>query len=96
VDLTWEGGVGELSIENGSGEDLGAPGLYAVTQQQEHVDATVTDAAPIPDGGSATLQVTFPDSLKAADAGLIAILFGDENWGALSPVIESSSATPSG
>lgn len=88
VHLSWEGGTGELTIENGSGQELAAPSLYAVTPQQQQVSAEIPGAAAIPDGDSVTLEVTFPDSLEGADAGLIALVFGDENWGALSPVIE--------
>jgi hypothetical protein len=88
VSLSWEGGTGEMTIENASGHELGTPGLYAVTREQTEVPAEIPDAAPIPDGQSVTLEVSFPDSLDAADAGLIAILFGEENWGAFSPVIE--------
>ena len=96
VDLTWKGGPGQLTVDNGSGGDLQPPGLYAVTSSDEEIRATVANSATIPDGGSETLRVTFLASLKPADAGLIVLEFGDENWGALSPVIKSGgSATPS-
>ena len=97
VDLTWKGdGPGTLKVDNGSGTDLQAPRLYAVTAADQEIPATVTDAATIPDGESVTLQVSFPASLKLADAGLIVLEFGDQNWGALSPVIKSEgSASPS-
>lgn len=87
--FSWHDGEGTLTIDNGSGQELGPPSLYAVTPQQTEVSATVDGAAAIPDGGSVTLQVTFPDTLKPADAGLIALVFGDHNWGALSPVVSS-------
>jgi hypothetical protein len=96
VALTWKGGTGDLSIHNGSGTDLQAPGLYAVTATDQEVQATVGDAATVLDGQSATLKVTFPASLKPEDAGLIVLEFGDQNWGALSPVVTSAgSASPS-
>jgi hypothetical protein len=97
VMLTWKGdGPGELTVDNGSGGDLQAPGLYAVTASDQEVRATVADATAIPDGDKVSLQVTFPSSLKLTDAGLIVLEFGDQNWGALSPVIKSEgSATPS-
>ena len=87
ITFAWKGGTGTLTVDNGSGFELGVPSLYAITPTQERVDATVADAAPIPDGGSIETKVTFPPSLKAADAGLIAIVFGDQNWGALSPKV---------
>lgn len=97
VALTWKGdGPGTLKVDNGSGGDLQAPGLYAVTAADQEVPANVANAATIPDGDSVTLQVSFPTSLKPADAGLIVLEFGDQNWGALSPVIKSEgSASPS-
>jgi hypothetical protein len=87
VALSWNGGTGELTVDNGSGAELGSPSLYAVTPQQTQVLAEIAEAAPIADGGSATLAVAFPDSLRPEDAGLVAIRFGDQNWGALSPVV---------
>jgi hypothetical protein len=97
VALTWKGdGPGALKVDNGSGTDLQPPGLYAVTAADQEVRGNVAGAATIPDGGSVTLQVTFPASLKPADAGLIVMKFGDQNWGALSPVVTSEgSASPS-
>jgi hypothetical protein len=92
--LTWNGGTGELTVTNGSGGPLDAPALYAVTHEGRRVDATVQGAAPIPDGDGVTLKVTFPDTLKPADMGIIALLFGTENWGAFAPV-PAASASPS-
>jgi hypothetical protein len=85
VAFSWEGGA--LSVENGSGAELGAPGLYVVTQTQERVDGEVAGAAPIPDGDSGDLVATFPGDLTLADVGLVVLMFGDQNWGALSPVV---------
>jgi hypothetical protein len=87
VTFSWKSGTGTLKVDNGSGFELGPPSLYAITPTQERVDATVADASPIADGATLETQVTFPASLKAADAGLIAIVFGDQNWGALSPKV---------
>jgi hypothetical protein len=96
AELTWNGGSGELTITNNSGGQLGAPALYAVTHEGQRVDATVQGAAPMSDGDGATLKVTFPSTLKPADMGIIALVFGDQNWGAFAPVPAASpSATPS-
>jgi hypothetical protein len=85
VAFSWEGGT--LSVENGSGAELGAPGLYVVTRTQEHVDAEVADTAPVADGDPADLVATFPPDLALADVGLVVLRFGDQNWGAMSPVV---------
>ena len=46
----------------------------------------MTDAATIPDGESATFQVTFPDDVDERTVGLVILSFGDSNYGALAPV----------
>jgi hypothetical protein len=85
VSFTWDSG--ELTVENGSGEELGDPGLYAVTQTQQRVDADIAGSAPVADGGSAALTAAFPAGLELADVGLVVIEFGEQNWGALAPVV---------
>jgi hypothetical protein len=42
--------------------------------------------APLSDGAKGEYTVTFP-GLQPDDAGLIVLLLGDENWGALSPKV---------
>jgi hypothetical protein len=49
-------------------------------------DGTVGAGAPIPDGDSATFQMTFPDEVKPRTIGLVILLFGDSNYGAMAPV----------
>ncbi len=90
--LDWSGGKGTLDVHNGSPSELGEPGLYAVTAERPRVSGTVTDAAPIPAGASAKLAITFPSDLSPDAVGMIALLFGDENWGAFAPVPKASSA----
>jgi hypothetical protein len=92
--LAWSGGNGTLEVHNGSGSELGLPGLYAVTAERPRVSGTVTDAAAIPVGASATFAVTFPSDLSPDVVGMIALLFGDEDWGAFSPVPKRSSSAP--
>ena len=84
--LAWDGGDGELTVENRSGKELGPPGLYAITDAQEEVPAQVTDGASIPTGGSVTFAISFPDDLEYERMGMIVLLFGDQNWGAFAPV----------
>lgn len=85
VAFSWEGGA--LSVDNGSDAELGPPGLYVVTQTQERVDAEVAATAPVPDGDAVDLVAAFPADLTLDDVGLVVLLFGDQNWGALSPVV---------
>ena len=84
--LSWEGGEGTLSIDNGSDRELGEPGLYAVTNDQAQVTGKVVDTATIPPGESTEFTISFPDALTYERMGIIVLLFGDENWGAFAPV----------
>ncbi len=98
VSFSWKGDRGVLTIDNGSGGQLEAPGMYVETHQQTRVQGVVKGAAPVADGQTARFDVSFPSTLKSEDVGLFAILFGNENWGALSPVVAPSataSASPS-
>ena len=87
VALTWDGGTGEMTVENGSSSELGQARLTAVTDEPAEVDATLEGPATIAVGGSATFEVTFPESLAPAEAGLLLLSFGGDSWGALSPVV---------
>lgn len=88
--FTWKDAPPTLSVDNGTGIDLGAPAIYVVTQDQRRVDATVEEAAPLADGAQADYTVTFPTDLTRDDVGLVVLELGDENWGALAPkVIET-------
>ena len=93
AELRWDGGEGELTVDNRSGKELGAPGLYAVTDSQQEIDAEVLEGAPIPTGSSTSFTVRFPDDLGYDEMGLLVLLFGDQNWGAFAPVpVEDESA----
>ncbi len=87
VTLSWHGGEGILTVDNGSGADLGEPGLYAVTPRQTQVSASLTPVGPVGNGQRASIDVAFPESITPADAGLIVLTFGEQNWGALSPKV---------
>lgn len=84
--LSWKGEKATLEIENAGDSELGQPGLYAVTNDQREVDAELPGAGPIPPGGSAALDVVFPDVVTLDETGFVVLLFGDQNWGALAPV----------
>jgi hypothetical protein len=82
----WKDGPATLTVTNGSGHEVGAPALYVVTQDQREVDGTMDAPVPLSDGAKGEYTVTFP-GLQPDDAGLIVLLLGDENWGALSPKV---------
>jgi hypothetical protein len=87
--LSWAGSSAELRVDNGGDTELGRPGLYAVTNDQREVPAELPGAAPVPPGGSATFDVTFPRGVTLEQTGLVVLLFGDQNWGALAPVAQT-------
>ena len=86
AELRWDGGDGELTVDNGSDGDLDEPGLYAVTSDQREVPGEVTGTAPVAAGDSATFEISFPDDVAFEQTGFVVLLFGDENWGAFAPV----------
>jgi hypothetical protein len=87
VDLTWDGGTGTMTVENGSAQELGAPSVTAITNEPAEVEATVDGADSVAVGESQSYEVTFPDSLHPGDAGLLLLAFGGDSWGAFSPVV---------
>jgi hypothetical protein len=89
AELRWQGGEGELTVDNGSDRELGEPGLYAVTSDQREVPGDVAKSAAIPAGESATFSISFPDAVAFDETGFVVLLFGDENWGAFAPVPEA-------
>jgi len=86
AELRWQGGDGELTVDNGSDRELGDPGLYAVTSDQREVPGEVPDTAPVAAGASATFAISFPSDVAFEQTGFVVLLFGDENWGAFAPV----------
>ena len=86
VGVVFDGSDATMDVKNASGAELAAPSLYVVMGTGDQQDGVVTDAAPIPDGESATFQVTFPEDVERADGRAGVLSFGDSNWGALAPV----------
>ena len=86
AELRWQGGEGELTVDNGSDRELGEPGLYAVTSDQREVPAEVDGTAPVAAGASETFSFSFPADVTFEETGLVVLLFGDETWGAFAPV----------
>jgi hypothetical protein len=79
--------AGTLDVKNASGAELAAPAIYLITGEDARVDATIADAAAIPDGDEATFPVSFADPVDIATLGLVILEFGDSNYGAMAPVI---------
>ncbi len=86
ADLVFDGSDATMDVENASGAELAAPSLYVVEGSGTRRDGVVADAAPIPDGESATFQVTFPAQVTDETIGLVILLFGGSNYGAFAPV----------
>jgi hypothetical protein len=84
--LSMDGSRGTLDVENDSGASLEAPAMYVIAGDGTRYDGSVEAAATIPDGGTASFRVTFPDQVKPDSVGLAVLLFGDSNYGALAPV----------
>jgi len=81
-----EDAAGTLEVRNATGERLDPPSLYLITGADARVDATIADAAAIPDGDQATFRVAFSDPVDVAALGLVILEFGDQNYGGMAPV----------
>jgi hypothetical protein len=86
AELVFDGSGATMDVENASGAELATPALYVIDGSGTRRDGVVADAAPIPDGESATFQVTFPDQVTDESIGLVSLLFGESNWGLFAPV----------
>jgi hypothetical protein len=84
--FSMDGSGGTLTVKNGSGAELGDPAMYALGIDDKRYEGTVTAPAPVPDGGDATFQVTFPDKVTKASVGMLVLLFGSDDYGAMAPV----------
>jgi hypothetical protein len=82
VTLELDGSDGTLEVDNGSADDLDAPGLYVKDAVDGHeIDGEVLDSAPVAAGERATFDVTLPD-VTVEDIGLLVLLFGANDYGA--------------
>ncbi len=88
--LSMDGSVGTLEVVNASGAELGEPGMYVISGNDERYQGTVASPSLIADGETATFDVTFPDAVKPDTVGLVMVLFGGSNFGAMRPVPEGS------
>ncbi len=90
--MSFAASAATMDVTNASGSELAPPGVYVIGADDKRYDGKVTAAASIPDGGTASFQVTFPVAVTAKSIGLLILKFGDSNYGAFAP---ATSATPS-
>jgi hypothetical protein len=84
--VSMDGNTATLEVTNGSGDDLGKPGMYVIARDGKRYTGVVDAAEPIADEGNGTFEVTFPDQVTPGTVGLAVLLFGGSNVGALAPV----------
>ena len=85
VTFSLDGPTGTLSVKNASGTELGEPGMYVLGIDDKKYEGTVTSPLTIPDGSEAEFEVTFPDKVTSESIGLLVLLFGGKNYGAMAP-----------
>lgn len=84
--LRIEGDAARLTVSNDTGRLLPPPGIYVLDAADGvEVRWSVEGAAPIPDGVRTEFRVTRPDVAAAVPIGLVAMLFGGEDYGAFTP-----------
>ncbi len=83
--LSFDGSSATLDVSNASGAGLAAPAVYVIDGTGRREDGTVADPAPIANGADGTFRVTFPATVTAKTIGLVILLFGDSNYGAMAP-----------
>lgn len=82
VTLELDGSEGTLEVDNGSANDLDAPGVYVKDAVDGHeIDGEVLASAPVAAGERATFDVTL-DGITVDDIGLLVLLFGADDYGA--------------
>jgi len=84
--FSMDGSGGTLTVKNNSGAELGNPGMYVVTAGDKRYEGTVTSPLPTPDGSESEFEVTFPDAVTKESIGLLMLLFGGDDYGAMAPV----------
>ncbi len=84
--FSLDGATGTLEVKNGSPAEIGKPGMYVISGDDQRYEGSVDAPAVIPEGGSATFTVTFPEQVDATSIGLMVLLFGGSNFGAMRPV----------
>lgn len=86
ADLRFTGSDATMDVKNASGAELGPPALYVIDGAGAQHDGVVAGAASIPDGETTTFEVAFPAEVNEETIGLVALVFGDANYGLFAPV----------
>lgn len=86
VTATFSLTSGTLEVKNDSPAEIGKPGMYVISGDDQRYEGSVEAPAVIAEGESATFTVTFPDQVDATSVGLMVLLFGGSNFGAMHPV----------
>ena len=82
VTLELDGSEGTLEVDNGSANDLDAPGVYVKDAVDGHeIDGEVLASTPVGAGERATFDVAL-DDITVDDIGLLVLLFGADDYGA--------------
>jgi hypothetical protein len=80
--MLLKGGRGTLEVQNETGNELPPPSFYVLASEDGHrVEGHVVSPATVPDGETATFQVSL-SGLTEKDIGLIVLLMGTDNYGA--------------
>ncbi len=86
VTLELKTNTGTMVVSNGSGHPLGKPGIYVIDGTTgRQIDGKVLAGKPLASGAKATFQVQFPPVVNDKEIGLVILLFGTDNYGALAP-----------
>jgi hypothetical protein len=86
VTLKLTTNTGTMVVQNETGHGLDEPGLYVEDGSDGHrIDGRVVGAVPIANGETKTFKVEFPPVVSPKEIGLVLLLFGTLNFGALAP-----------
>ena len=80
--MQLDGNTGTLEIDNATGRELAKPSFYILDARDGHqIDGTVDGATTVPDGQTATFDVSY-SGLDIKNIGLLVLLMGRDNYGA--------------
>jgi hypothetical protein len=80
--MQLDGDTGTLEIDNATGRELAKPSFYILDARDGHqIDGTVDGATTVPDGKTATFDVSY-SGLDIKNIGLLVLLMGRDNYGA--------------
>lgn len=77
-----DGNIGTLEIDNATGRELAKPSFYILDARDgAQIDGTVDTATTVPDGETATFDISY-SGLDIKNIGLLVLLMGRDNYGA--------------